>query len=57
MWNDERKLSYADIGYQGKPLNTLSKEELLEAFLELSQMVHECALKEGKCKDIFTASG
>ena len=55
MKNDKRKLRYSDIGYHGKPINTLTREELLEAFLELSQNVHDCAVKQGKCKDVFTA--
>ena len=48
------KLTGADIGYQGKPINTLTREELLEAFIELSQKVYDCASHENMCKDLFT---
>jgi len=49
-----RKLTGADIGYHGKPIDTLSREELLEAFIELSQKVYDCASQENTCKDLFT---
>ena len=48
------KLTGADIGYRGRPVNTLTREELLEAFLELSQKVYECASQENTCKDLFS---
>jgi hypothetical protein len=37
QWNGIKKLTYADIGYHGKPIDTLTREELLEAYLELVQ--------------------
>jgi hypothetical protein len=49
-----RKLTGADVGYHGKPIDTLSREELLEAFIELSQKVYDCASHENTCKDLFT---
>jgi hypothetical protein len=47
------QLDLSDIGYKGKPIDTLSKEEILEAFLELAQSVYDCASQENQCKDIF----
>jgi hypothetical protein len=47
------QLDYSDIGYKGKPIDTLTKEELLEAFLELAQKVYECASQDNPCKDVF----
>ena len=48
-----KQLDFSDIGYKGKPIDTLSREELLEAFLELAQTVYECARKDNPCKNIF----
>jgi hypothetical protein len=56
MEKDEQRLTYSDIGYHGKPIDTLTRAELLEAFFELSQKVYKCATKEGKCKDVFKVS-
>jgi hypothetical protein len=49
-----RKLNHAEIGFKGKPIDTLSKEELLEAFLELAQRVYDCASQDNSCKDLFS---
>ena len=50
------KFKAADIGYHGKPLDTLSREELLEAFVELSQQVFECASVENTCKSLISVN-
>jgi len=50
---DRKKLALSDIGYHGKPLNELNREELLKTFIELSQVVYDCAAEGNKCKDIF----
>ena len=47
------RLNHSDIGYKGKPIDTLTREELLEAFLELAQKVYECASHDNPCKDVF----
>jgi len=47
------KLTGADIGYHGKPIDTLTREELLDAFVELSQKVYDCASLDNTCKDLF----
>jgi hypothetical protein len=48
-----KKLTYSDIGYKGKPINALTREELLDGFLELAQHVYDCAQKDNPCKDLF----
>jgi hypothetical protein len=48
-----KKLSYKDVGYHGKPIDALSHEELLAAFLELAQAVNDCSSKDNTCKEIF----
>ena len=53
MTNENKKLNGSNIGYRGKPVDSLTREELLEAFLELSQRVYECAAEGNQCKDVF----
>ena len=40
------------VGYYGKPLSSLSKNELLKAVLELSEIIHNCPVK-GRCSEIL----
>jgi len=54
MQKNSRKLTGADIGYHGKPIDTLTRNELLDAFIELSQTVYDCVSRENKCKDLFS---
>ena len=54
--NDTKKISCADIGYHGKPIDDLTREELLEAFLELAQTVVNCASTNNQCKAVFTVN-
>jgi hypothetical protein len=54
--NDMNKISCSDIGYHGKPIDDLSREELLEAFLELAQTVVNCASTNNQCKAIFSVN-
>jgi len=51
-----KKISYADVGYHGKPIDALNREELLEAFLELAQTVLNCAATNNQCKAVFTVN-
>jgi len=44
------KLTGADIGYHGKSIDTLTREELLEAMIELSQKVYNCTSWKNQCK-------
>jgi hypothetical protein len=38
------------IGYYGKPISSLTKDELLKVVLELSEIVYNCPIK-GKCSE------
>jgi hypothetical protein len=40
------------VGYYGKPLSSLSKEELLKAVLEIAEIIHNCPVK-GRCNEIL----
>jgi hypothetical protein len=52
----KKKLKYSDIGYHGTPIDALTREELLEAFLELAQTVLSCAATNNQCKAIFVVN-
>ena len=39
--NQMKKCRYEEIGYYGKPINTISREEALKALVELTQMYIE----------------
>jgi hypothetical protein len=40
------------IGYYGKPVMSLTKDELLKALLELSEIIYNCPVK-GECSKIL----
>jgi len=40
------------IGYYGKPVSSLTKDELLKAVVELSETIYNCPVK-GKCREIL----
>ena len=41
-----------NVGYYGKSLSSLSKDELLKAVLELVEIIHNCPVK-GRCNEIL----
>jgi len=41
-----------NVGYYGKPLSSLTREELLRAVLEMAGIIHNCPVK-GKCYEII----
>ena len=41
----KKKLNIADIGYYGKPLDTLSRDDLIGLCLHLSRILYECPHK------------
>ena len=49
-----KKLEAHEIGYYGKSIDSLSREELILAFTELAQAVYECANKNGTCREALT---
>ena len=40
------------IGFYGKPITSLTKEELIELVLELSEIIYYCPVK-GECAEIL----
>ncbi len=44
---------YEEIGYYGKPINSLTREELLEAFAELAVIIYECSVKDKKFEEFI----
>lgn len=51
--NTLKKFDPEEIGYYGKPLTSLTKKELLEAFAELAGIIHECAVKDKKIEEFL----
>lgn len=41
-----------NVGYYGKPLSSLSKDELIKAVLEATEIIHNCPVK-GRCNEIL----
>ena len=44
---------YSTIGYYGRPITDLSRDELLAAFAELVDMYKEIKIKNEKCKEVL----
>ena len=40
-----------NVGYYGKPVSSLTKDELIKAILELAEIIITCPEK-GKCKNV-----
>ena len=40
-----------EIGYYGKPITTLARDELLVAFAELAAIIYECSVKDKKFEE------
>ena len=40
------------IGYYGRPVSSLTKDELLKAVMELAEIIYNCPVK-GKCNEIL----
>lgn len=47
-----RDLEFDKIGYYGKSVSSLTKDELLKVVLELSEIIYKCPVK-GKCNEIL----
>ena len=47
-----RDLELDKIGYYGRPVSSLSKDELQKVVLELSKIINKCPVK-GNCRDIL----
>ena len=46
---------YSKIGYYGRPITDLSRDELLAAFVELLDIYDEIKRKNEKCKEVLGA--
>jgi len=44
------------IGYYGKPIDSLTREELIGALEELAGAIQECAARGKKCSEILRIS-
>ena len=45
-------LELDNIGYYGKPVSALSRDELLKVVLELSERIYNCPVK-GNCREVL----
>ena len=41
------------IAYYGKPIDSLTRDELINALEELAGAIHDCATKNKKCAEII----
>jgi len=46
-----KKFDPKEIGYYGKPITTLTRDELLEAFAELAAIIYESSVKDKKIEE------
>jgi hypothetical protein len=59
MWNEEKHMTKIDckqIAYYGKPIESLTRDELISALEELASAIHDCAVKNKKCSEIIRIS-
>jgi hypothetical protein len=47
------KINCKQIAYYGKPIDSLTRGELISALEELAGAIHECAMKNKKCRKII----
>lgn len=48
-----KKFNPKDIGYYGQPITKLTRDELLNALVELAGIIHECAIKDKKIEEFL----
>ncbi|MEJ2101132.1 MAG: hypothetical protein P8X68_14315 [Desulfobacterales bacterium] len=48
-----KKFNPKDIGYYGKPITQLTRDELLNVIAELAGIIHECSIKDVKIKELL----
>ena len=48
-----KKFNSKDIGYYGKPIIELTRDELLSAIVELAEIIHECSITDEKIKEFL----
>ena len=47
------KIDSKQIAYYGKPIDSLTREELISALEELAGAIHACAVKNKRCSEII----
>lgn len=47
------KIDASHIAYYGKPIVSLTKDELINALEELAGAIHDCAVKNNRCSEII----
>jgi hypothetical protein len=47
------KIDASQIAYYGKPIDSLTRDELISALEELGGAIHDCAVKNKKCRQII----
>jgi hypothetical protein len=47
------KISSDEIGFYGKPIDRLTREELIQALIELASAIRECASDHKRCERII----
>jgi hypothetical protein len=48
-----KKFDAKEIGYYGKPITKLTRDELLNVIMELAGIIHECSIKDKKIKEFL----
>ena len=48
-----KKFNPKDIGYYGKPITQLTRDELLNVISELAGIIQECSIKDEKIKEFL----
>ena len=59
MWNEEKHMTKIDgkqIAYYGKPIESLTRDELISALEELASAIHDCAVRNKKWTEIIRIS-
>jgi hypothetical protein len=47
------KIDCKQIAYYGKPIESLTRDELISALEELAGTIHDCAVENKKCADVI----
>jgi len=47
------KTDSKQIAYYGKPIDSLTRDELISALEELAGAIHDCAVKNKRCSEII----
>jgi hypothetical protein len=48
-----KKFDAKEIGYYGKPIAKLARDELLNVIMELAGIIHECSIKDKKIEEFL----